>query len=100
VILVNYIFEKLIRKIMGNLFVNWLKIELKTKKLGVVLDDLNTACGTKYKHNWPSIMKKREYGLNHLPTKVRQYMMVVVLPEKLGSKLSEKEINKLVISLT
>lgn len=85
---------------MSNLFSNWLEIELRTKALGEVLEALNDACSTKYRHNWPSVMKERGYTLERLPTNVRQYMMTVVLPEKLVLPLSEKEVHELVMSLT
>ena len=85
---------------MSNLFTSWLESELRTKTLGKALEALNEACGTKYKHNWPSVMKDRGYTLERLPTNVRQYMMMIVLPEKLGLSLSGKELNELVKSLT
>lgn len=85
---------------MSNLFTSWLEIELKTKTLGSALDDINAACDTKYRHNWPSMMESRGYTLERLPTNVRQYMMSIVLPEKLKLDLSKKELNELVKSLT
>lgn len=89
---------------MNNLFVNWLEVELKTKSLKEVLESVNSACGTKYKHNWPTVMKERGYTLERLPTNVRQYMMECILPEllneKLVSDLPKKELKKLVRSLT
>ena len=75
---------------MCNLFLNWLEIELKTKTLKETLDEINKECGTRYKHNWPSMMKERGYTLERLPTNVRQYMMLQVLPEVFNRKLKIK----------
>ena len=89
---------------MSNLFLNWLETELKTKTLQEALEDINNACGTKYRHNWPSVMKERGYTLERLPTNVRQYMMKKVLPELLSDKeaseLSKKDVGILVKALT
>lgn len=85
---------------MNNLYLNWLKIERKTKSMESVLRDINVSCGTKYKHNWPSVMRDRGYTLERLPTNVRQYMMKIVLPNNLKQSLSEKELNDLVKSIT
>jgi hypothetical protein len=82
------------------LFKNWLEIELKSKTLGDTLSDLNKICGTKYKHNWPSVMQSRDYSLDRLATNVRQYMMTIVVPELLKKyNLGvEKEIQKRIIT--
>lgn len=85
---------------MSSLYLNWLNIERRTKTMGELLEDLNNACGTKYKHNWPFVMKKRDYALERLPTNVRQYMMSVVLPEIMPKSISKDEISNLVLSLT
>lgn len=79
------------------LFERWLEIERGTgRPMTAILDDLNAACDTKYKHNWPSIMAMREYSLDRLPTCVRRYMMQVVVPvelERLGVKLTPKKLD-------
>lgn len=85
---------------MSNLYLNWLNIERRTKTMGELLEDLNNACGTKYKHNWPSVMRDRGYALDRLPTSVRQYMMSIVLPEIMSESISKDEISALVRSLT
>jgi len=86
-----------------NLFENWLEIELRSRKLGEVLDELNKSCGTKYQHNWPSMMKSRGYSLDRLTKNVRQYMMSVVLAEfceQNNIDISEKLQNKFIKVLT
>lgn len=86
------------------LFERWLEIELKTgRQLGEILADLNAACGTKYTHNWPSVMAQRNYSLTRCPTPVRRYMLQKVLPaelEKLGATPSARQVRALVLSLT
>lgn len=45
------------------LFERWLEIERATgRPMTVILGDINTACGTAYRHNWTSLMAKRGYG--------------------------------------
>lgn len=89
---------------MKNLFTNWLEIELKTKTMSEILVDINRACGTKYMHNWPSLMRDRGYTLERLPTNVRQYMMRIVFPvlleDKLTKDLTKKAIERIVFELT
>lgn len=85
---------------MSTLYLNWLNIERRTKTMGELLEDLNNACGTKYKHNWPSVMRERGYGLERLPTNVRQYMMSVVMAEIMPESMKKDEISTLVRSLT
>ena len=86
------------------LFERWLEIERASgRPLSEALDELNQQCGTKYKHNWPSVMMGRAYSLDRLPTAVRQYMMSRVLPGELkarGLTLKPAEIFKLVVNLT
>lgn len=87
------------------LFKRWLEIEKATgRPLSVILDGLNAACGTKYKHNWPSVMAERGYSLDRLPTCVRQYMMRKVLPSELkaleGKALPVKKIEAIIVNLT
>lgn len=86
------------------LFEKWLDIEKSSgRPFGEVLADLNRVCGTKYKHNWPSVMAARSYSLDRLPTGVRQYLMARVLPVELasrGMKLRSGEILDLVFNLT
>ncbi len=87
-----------------SLYECWLKIERATgRSMATILDDLNAACNTKYKHNWPSVMAGRDYSLDRCPTVVRRYMMKKVLPiefEKLGVEVSQKKIESLIIRLT
>ena len=86
------------------LFERWLDIERASARPFIeVLADLNRVCGTKYKHNWPSVMAARSYSLDRLPTGVRQYMMARVLPTELqarGLTLSSTKIFDLVVNLT
>lgn len=87
-----------------SLFERWLEIERATgRPMTAILDDLNTACGSMYRHNWPSVMAGRGYSLDRCPTAVRRYMMKKVLPveiEKLGIEVSVKKLNALIIRLT
>ncbi len=89
---------------MMGLFERWLELERATgRPLAVILDELNTACGTQYRHNWPSVMAARGYSLDRMPTVVRRYLMQRVLPaelEALGAKVSAKKINALLVNLT
>lgn len=91
------------KKTVG-LFERWLEIERGAgRPMTAILDDLNGACGTKYKHNWPSVMAERDYSLDRLPTNVRRYMMRKVLPGELaalGVEVSVKKIDALVAVLT
>ena len=86
------------------LFERWLDIERASERpFTEVLADLNHVCGTKYKHNWPSVMAARGYSLDRLPTGVRQYMMVRVLPVELASrgiKARAGDILDIVVNLT
>jgi hypothetical protein len=82
------------------LFQGWLAIEREAgRKTGEILADLNSAAGTNYKHNWPSMVASRGYEMERCPLMVRRYMMRKVLAKKLGS-LNEAEIDLLVNSLT
>lgn len=86
------------------LFERWLEMERSSgRPLAEVLADLNKACATKYRHNWPSVMASRGYSLDRVPTAVRQYMMSRVLPGELkarGLTLKPTEIFELVVNLT
>lgn len=86
------------------LFERWLEAERATgRSVSEILADLNNVCGTKYKHNWPSVMAARNYSLDRVPTAVRQYMMMRVLPGELegrGLKMKATEIFDLVVGLT
>lgn len=87
------------------LFERWLEIERATgRPLSAILTDLNDACDTKYKHNWPSVMAERGYSLDRLPTNVRRYMMRKVLPAEMkaldGKALTAKKIDALIVNLT
>jgi hypothetical protein len=82
------------------LFERWLEIERGAgRPMTAILDDLNAACDTKYRHNWPSMMSRREYSLDRLPSCVRRHMMKIVVPvelEKSGVKLSPKNLDKFI----
>jgi len=86
------------------LFERWLEIERSNgRSLTAILADLNAACGTKYRHNWPSVMAERGYSLDRMPTAVRRYLMQKVLPVELatlGANVSMKKIDALVVNLT
>ena len=86
------------------LFERWLKLERATgRPMTSILADINAACGTAYRHNWPSLMAKRGYSLDRCPTIVRRYMMAVVLPaelDKLGIQPAEKVVATLVATMT
>lgn len=85
------------------LFERWLEIERATgRPLAAILDDLNATCGTKYRHNWPSVMAKRGYRLDRMPTAVKRYFMARVLPvdaPALCAKFSAKKIDALIDNL-
>ena len=86
------------------LFEHWLEIELSGgRELDDVLADLNKECGTKYQRNWPRVMAGRGYSLNHMPTNVRRYMMMRVLPvalENRGLDIPAGKIRGLVVNLS
>lgn len=96
-------FEKFNTETMS-LFEHWLEIERATgRPMKSILDDLNAACGTMYRHNWPSVMAGRGYSLDRCPTQVRRYMMKKVLPaelDNLGIKVTQKKLEALIIRLT
>ena len=83
-----------------NLFTNWLEIELTDKTLAETLRLLNEACGTSYKHNWPSKMAAADYTLERLPKEVRKYMMNKVLPVLTKQGYTKKELKDIVDGLT
>lgn len=87
-------------KELNNLFSNWLEIELRDKSLSDVLNEINEACGTAYKHNWPAKMAAAGYTLERLPRSVRQYMMMQVVPELVDKNISEEALKRLVDGLT
>lgn len=69
------------------LFQRWLEIEEAAgKPLKQSLDEINAACGTSYKHNWPSKLAESGYSLERTPTAVRRYMMRRVLPAELAAR--------------
>ncbi len=69
------------------LFQRWLEIEQAAgKPLKQLLDEINAACGTAYKHNWPSKMAESGYSMERSPTAVRRYMMRRVLPVELAAR--------------
>lgn len=69
------------------LFQRWLEIEAASgKPLKQTLDEINAACGTTYRHNWPSKMASSDYSLERIPVAVRRYMMRRVLPAELSAR--------------
>ncbi|MGC0155235.1 hypothetical protein ACPRNU_22475 [Chromobacterium vaccinii] len=89
---------------LKSLFEQWLEIELETgRQLKDILADLNTACGTHYKHNWPSVMASRGYSMERAPAAVRVYMARRVLPAVLdahGVVFDDKLVSDLLRCLT
>lgn len=96
---IGVILEKL-----PSLFERWWQIEVAAgKTTGQILNEINAACGTAYKHNWPSLMASRGYSLERLSTAVRRYMMRRVLPAELASlgvNLSPEATDRLIKVLT
>jgi hypothetical protein len=86
------------------LFESWLVIERATgRPMAQILSELNEACGSRYRHNWPSTMRARGYGMDRCPTEVRRYMMQVVLQGELaalGAKATAGQVEQLVERLT
>ncbi|MBR8043489.1 hypothetical protein KDW40_19155 [Burkholderia cenocepacia] len=86
------------------LFQRWLDIEAAAgKPLKQTLDEINAACGTAYRHNWPSKMAESGYSLERIPAAVRRYMMRRVLPAELtarGVSFSPDVVEALIKSLT
>lgn len=86
------------------LFERWLEIERATgRSLVDILRDLNDACGTAYRSNYPTVMASRGFTLDRLPTNVRRYMLAKVLPEEFkahGVELSDEGLARLVLVLT
>lgn len=69
------------------LYQRWLEIEEASgKPLKRILDEINAACGTSYKHNWPSKMAESGYSMERTPKAVRRYMMRRVLPVELAAR--------------
>jgi hypothetical protein len=89
---------------MKTLYEQWLEQELATgRTLKDILAEINTACGTHYKHNWPSIMAARKYSMERAPSLVRQYMARKVLPNILKAHdvvFDEKLVFELINCLT
>lgn len=86
------------------LFERWIEIERSTgRSMTDVLADLNAAAGTRYKHNWPSVVASRGFELERCPLAVRRYMMGKVLVREMqdiGVPLDQAQLEKLVIALT
>ena len=86
------------------LFQRWLEIEAAAgKTLKQTLDEINAACGTAYRHNWPAKMADAGYSLERIPIAVRRYMMRRVLPAELsarGATFSPEVIELLIKVLT
>lgn len=93
-----------ILEILPSLFERWWQLEVAAgKTTGQILKEINAACGTAYKHNWPSLMASRGFSLERLSTAVRRYMMRRVLPAELaalGIHLSPEALERLVKVLT
>ncbi|MEX3917934.1 hypothetical protein AB4Y43_17080 [Paraburkholderia sp. BR10872] len=86
------------------LFQRWLEIEAAAgKPLKQTLDEINAACGTAYRHNWPTKMADSAYSLERIPVEVRRYMMRRVLPAELSARgvtFSAEVLETLVSALT
>lgn len=79
-----------------SLFEAWYEIETRNgSKQGEVLARLNAACGTKYKSNWVSLVRRGEQGLSRCPDAVRHYMMKQILQDRLGDVLSPEKLAEL-----
>ncbi|MDH0341986.1 hypothetical protein [Chromobacterium haemolyticum] len=69
------------------LFQSWLEIEKAAgKSMGQILTEVNSACGTAYRHNWPTKMAESGYSLERVPLEVRRYMLRKVLPAELAAR--------------
>lgn len=67
------------------LFSEWLAIEIEEAGSQVAaLDAINQACGTRYQHNWVSLQRRNQRGLERTPLVVRQYMLRRVLTVRLA----------------
>lgn len=86
------------------LFERWLALEkAQGKPLAQVLSDINEACGTAYKHNWPSKLAASGYELKGVSRQVRQYMLRRVLEAELtdrGKKLPKHDLDEMTKALT
>ena len=86
------------------LFLMWLDIEKSAgKTMTQILSEINDACGTAYRHNWPSKMADSGFNLERVPSNVRRYMMRKVLPVALqerGVSLDADALEGLVKNLT
>lgn len=82
------------------LFERWLEIERDSgRPMTAILGDLNAACQTRYRHNWPSVMASRSYSMDRVPTSVRRYMIERVLAMELPD-LPKSRIRALTLRLT
>lgn len=86
------------------LFLTWLEVEKSAgKAMTQILSEINDACGTAYRHNWPSKMADSGFNLERVPSNVRRYMMRKVLPAVLlarGISLDADALEELVKRLT
>lgn len=86
------------------LFERWFALERATgRAVGDILADLNAAAGTKYKHNWPSVVASRGFELERCPVEVRRYMLRKVLLDELASMgfaVDQSQVEALTIALT
>ncbi|WP_334043581.1 hypothetical protein [Burkholderia ambifaria] len=91
-------------KISKGLFLRWLEIEAAAgKPLKQTLDEINAACGTAYRHNWPAKMAEAGYSLERIPVAVRRHMMRTVLPDELSTRgvlVNPKMVEQLINALT
>lgn len=82
-------------KQVPGLFERWFALERATgRSVGDILADLNTAAGTNYKHNWPSVVAGRGFELERCPIEVRRYMMRKVLADELAEMRVDLPKNK------
>jgi hypothetical protein len=86
------------------LFERWIALERSTgRSMGDILADLNAAAGTKYKHNWLSVVASRGYELERCPVEVRRYMLRKVLQDELagmGFEVNQRQVEALTLALT
>ncbi|HDR9036968.1 hypothetical protein L0Z31_09415 [Burkholderia vietnamiensis] len=91
-------------KLSKGLFERWLEIEAAAgKPLKQTLDEINAACGTAYRHNWPAKMAEAGYALERIPLAVRRHMMRTVLPAELSARgvtLAPQIVEQLIKALT
>ena len=88
----------------AGLFQRFFEIERdRGRTVKSILDELNQAAGTNYKHNWASVIASRDFKFERCPKLVRQHMMKIVLKHELSQlkiELTDLELERLIFSLT